>query len=236
MSPFCKLAAPVIFIQQLLLDLSRGNIDFLDALGYSDDDIARMIRHHTGGGKFIITGKNYRQLVYRLQFPKQLASLDHAYRYSTKWTIARSPIELPIGDMALIKYHLPDLGIVRSILPISSASVLIGESPVGKNIRTSADTIVHGGMVEQAGAEYIRSVICQGAVLIVASNTRIGDINGWRKKSVVNLVQLQNVEEILKSGITEITSPRGFLITPASTQDYVKWTHSFLKPNSEEII
>jgi hypothetical protein len=236
MSPFCKLAAPVHFIQQLMFDLSAKNIDFLDALGYRDEDIARIIQHHANGGKFIITGKNYRQLAYRLQFPKQLASLYNVYRYSTKWTVARSPIELPIGDMALIKYHLPNVNVMQSILPISPTSILIGESPMGTNIKTSTDTIVHGGKLEQAGAEYIRSVICQGAVLIVASNTRIGDINEWRKKTVVNLVQLQNVEEVLKSGQMPIMSPQDFLITPASTQDYVKWTHSFLKPYSKEII
>lgn len=230
MSPFCKLAAPVHFIQQLMFDLSVGNIDFLDALGVRDEDIVQIIRHHASGGKFIITGKNYRQLAYRLQFPKQLASLYNANRYSTKWTVARSPIELPIGDMALIKYHLPDVNVMQSILPISPTSILIGESPMGTNIRTSTDTIVHGGKLEQAGAEYIRSVICQGAVLTVASNTRIGDINEWRKKTVVNLVQLQNVEEVLKSGLMPIMSPQDFLITPSNTKDYVKWTHSFLNP------
>lgn len=230
MSPFVKLAAPFHFVQQLMFDLSAKNIDFLDALGYRDEDIARIIQHHANGGKFIITGKNYRQLAYRLQFPKQLASLYNAYRYGTKWSVARSPIELPIGDMALIKYHLPDVNLMQSILPISPTSILIGESPMGTNIRTSTDTIVHGGKLEQAGAEYIRSVICQGAVLTVASNTRIGDINDWRKRPVVNLMRLQNVEEALKSGLTPIMSPQDFLITPASTQDYVKWTHSFLKP------
>ena len=233
MSPFIKLTAPFHFVQQLMLNLSVGNIDFLDALGARDEDIVQIIRHHASGGKFIITGKNYRQLAYRLQLPKQLASLYNIYRYSTKWTVARSPIELPIGDMALIKYHLPDVNVMQSILPISPTSILIGESPMGTNIRTSTDTIVHGGKLEPAGAEYIRSIICQGAVLTVASNTRIGDINEWRKKPVVNLVQLQNVEEVLKSGVTEIASPQDFLITPASTQDYVKWTHSFLKPYSK---
>jgi hypothetical protein len=231
MSPFCKLAAPVLFIQQLMFDLNVKNIDFLDALGYRDEDIARIIQHHANGGNFIITGKHYRQLVYRLLFPKQLVCLYNTFRFCTKWTVARSPtIELPIGDMALIQYRLQDVNAMRSILPISSTSILIGESPMGTNIRTSNDTIVHGGKLEQAGAEYFRSVICQGAVLTVASNTRIGDINEWRKKPVVNLVQLQNVEEVLKSGLMPITSPQDFLITPASTQDYVKWTHSFLKP------
>ena len=235
MSPFIKLAAPFHFVQQLMLDLSAKNIDFLDALGYRDEDIARIIQHHANGGKFIITGKNYRQLAYRLQFPKQLASLYNAYRYSTKWTVARSPIELPIGDMALIKYHLPDLKIIRSILPISSSAILIGECPTGTHV-PSTDTIVYGTALTQSGAEYMRNVICQGAVLTVASNTRIGDINDWRKRAMVNLMRLQNVEEALKSGLTPIMSPQDFLITPASTQDYVKWTHSFLKPYSKEII
>jgi len=237
MSPFIKLAAPFHFGQQLMLELSHKNIDFLDALGFRDKAIAKIIQHHAKGVKFIITGKNgkgYRQLAYRFQFSKQLDSLYKTYRYTTKWSVARSPIELPIADMALIKYHLPDINAMRSILPISSTSILIGESPMGQGIKASTDTTVYGGAFEKPNAEYLREVICQGAVLTVASNTRIGDINEWWKKLVVNLMQLQNVEEVLKSGLTEITSPEEFLITPASTEDYVKWVHSFIKPSPKQ--
>jgi hypothetical protein len=234
MSPFIKLAAPFHFVQQLMFDLNVGNIDFLDALGYRDEDIEKIIQHHAKGGKFIITGKNYRQLAYRLQFPKQLASLYNAYRYSTKWTVARSPIELPIGDMALIKYDLPDLKIIRSILPISSNATLIGECPTGKLIQPSTNTIVYGTKLTKEGAEYVRNVICQGAVLTVSSNTRIGNINEWRKRPVVNIMQPQNVEEVIKSGFSEIVLPQEFLLTPASSDDYVKWAHSFIKPPSKE--
>ena len=235
MSPFIKLAAPFHFVQQLMLDLSHKNIDFLDALGVKDEHIAIIIRHYVNGGKFILIGKNgksYRQLAYRLQFSKQLAALYDTYRFHTKWTIARSPIELPIGDMALIKYDLTDLNIRRSILPISSHSILIGESMAKGVSQPSTQTTVQGGILEKPNAEYLREVICQGAILTVASNTRIGDINEWRKKPVVNLVQLQNVEEVLSSGLTEITSPEDLLITPVDTETYVKWAHSFLKPNS----
>jgi hypothetical protein len=233
MSPFIKLAAPVHFVVQLMLDLSYKNIDLLDALGVKDEDIAIIIQHHLNGGKFVLTGrngKNYRQLAYRLQFSKQLAAMYEIYRFHTKWSVARSPIELPIGDMAVINYNLTT-NIRRSILPISPHAILIGESMAKGVDQSSAQTTVHGGMLERPNAEYLREVICQSAILTVASNTRIGDINEWRKKPVVNLVQLQNVEEALSSGLTEITSPEDLLITPADTETYVKWTHSFLKPN-----
>lgn len=239
MSPFIKLAAPFHFVQQLMLDLSHNNIDFLDALGMKDEDIAQIIHHHVKGGKFIITsksGKSYRQLAYRLQFAKQLVSTYNIFRFHTKWTVARSPIELPIGDMALIKYHLPATNVMESILPLSSKSVLIGNSPMGANIQPSTATVIKGGSLEESGADYVRKVICQAAILTVASNSRIGNINEWRKEPVVNLMQLQNVEEILKSGLTEIESPQDFLITPASTEDYVKWVHSFIKPPPKETI
>jgi hypothetical protein len=218
-----------------MLDLSHKNIDFLDALGVKDGDIAQIIQHHAKGGKFILTsrsGKSYRQLAYRLQFSKQLASTDNIFRFYTQWTVARSPIEMPIADMALVKYHLPKTNAMEIILPISSNMVLIGNSPMGKNMQPSTVTTVKGGELTESGAEYVRKVICQAAILTLASNTRIGDISEWRKTPVVNLMQLQNPEEILKSGLQEITSVEDLLIKPADTDTYVKWVHSFIKPNS----
>jgi hypothetical protein len=235
-SPFSKLAAPINFVHQLMLDLSVGNVDMLEAIGVKDEDIAQIRRHYSNGAKFIITGKNYQQLAYRLQFSKQLESLYRAYRYSTKWSIARSPIELPIGDMALIKYAMPDLNVIRSILPISSNSILIGEFPMRSTIVPDTNTTVYGTELTQSGAEYVRDVVCQAALLAVASNSRIGNINEWRKRPVVNLLQLQNVDAILRSGLVPIESAQDFLITPASTEDYVKWTHSFLKPHPNKIM
>jgi hypothetical protein len=237
MSPFCKLAAPVNYICQLMFELNLKNTDSLDAVGVKDEDIAQIIRHHANGGKFIITsrsGKNYRQLAYRLSFSKQLASLDKIFKEHTAWTVARSPIELPIGDMALIKYHLPATNAMESILPLSPTLVLIGNSPMGAHIQPSTETVIKGGTLTESEAEYVQKVICQGALSTIASNTQIGDINELRKKPVVNLMQLQNVEEILKSGLTEITSQEDFLITPASMEDYVKWVHSFIIPPPKE--
>ena len=235
MSPFIKLAAPFHFVQQLMLDLSHENIDFLDALGVKDADIVQIIRHHVKGGKFILTsrsGKSYRQLAYRLQFSKQLVSTNNIFRFYTKWTVARSPIELPIGDMALIKYHLPATNAMETILPISSSLVLIGNSPMGTDMQSSTATTVKGGELTESNAEYVRNVICQAAILTLASNTRIGDVSEWRKTPVVDLVQLQSPEEVLKSGLQEIISVEDLLITPADTETYVKWVHSFIKPNS----
>jgi TRAP-type C4-dicarboxylate transport system permease large subunit len=120
------------------------------------------------------------------------------------------------------------------MLFIDAALVLIGNSPMGANIPPSSETIVKGCTLTESEAEYVCKVICQGAVLTVVSKTCIGEINEWRKKPVVNLVQLQNVEGLLKSGLTEITSPEDFLITPATTEDYVKWVHSFIKPPPKE--
>ena len=100
---------------------------------------------------------------------------------------------------------------------------------MGSNV-TSADTIVYGGALEQTFAEYLREVICQSAILIVASKTRFGDINALRKKPIVNLVQLQNMDAVLKAGLTPIMSEQDFLITPTTTEAYVKWTYSMVKP------
>lgn len=233
MSPFSKAVAPVNFIVQMMMDLGNGNVDLLDTMGVKDDGIAEIKRHFTNGAKFIITGKNYLQLVYRLQFARTLECTNNIFRGYTKWTVVRSPVEMPIADMALIQYHEPALKLMRSVLPISSTSVLIGESPMGSNLKSSTDTIVYGGEAAQPFAEYIREVICQSAILTVASKTRFADISALRQKPIVNLVQLQNIDAVLNAGETPILSEQDFLITPATTEAYVKWTHSIVKPYSK---
>ena len=134
--------------------------------------------------------------------------------------------------MALIQYHEPALKIMRNIFPISPTTVLIGEHPMGGAITCSMDTVISGGELIQSSAEYIREVICQSAILTLASKTRFADIKTLRQKPVVNMVQLQNIEAVLKAGETPIMSELDFLITPATTEAYAKWTHAIVKPYS----
>jgi hypothetical protein len=232
MCPFSKAVAPVNYVKQMMLDLKHGNVDSLDALGVKDEDIDKIKQHYANGGSFIITGKNYRQLVYRLQFAKQLAYTYKTFRDFTKWTVARLPIEieLPIADMALIHYPVPAIKSMRTILPISPKSILMGIEPLEQHAECK-DTIVYGGELDQTGAEYLRDIICESAILALASKTRIGDISAWRKKGLLNPPVIQNIDAALKAGEAPIMSEQDFKFTPATAEAYLEWESTFVKPN-----
>ena len=104
MCPFAKAVAPVHFVEQIMLDLRLGKIDRLRALGHTESNIAAIQKFHNEGYKLIITGKNYLQLVYRIVFNDHCRETYRQFRFITQWTVYNSPIELPISDIALIKF------------------------------------------------------------------------------------------------------------------------------------
>jgi hypothetical protein len=234
MCPFAKAVAPVNFIAQIMLDLQNGKIDRLKSLGHTESNIAEILNYHKKGFKFIITGKNFLQLVYRIVFSDKFIETHMQFRYATKWTIYKSPIELPISDIALIKFHDRNANAILHVLPIAPQTVLIGTAKVGTNIATSTDTIVKGGKLTDSEAEYIFDMICKSAFFTVASKSKLGDIMAHRKRATekgITFPTIPNLERILTAGLIPFESAQDFLLTPASTEQYVKFTHSFIKPD-----
>ena len=233
MCPFAKAVAPINFIHQIMLDLQHGKLQRLKALGHSDNNIAEIQRFHSQGYKFIITGNNYLQLVYRIVFNDKCRDTYLNFRYTTKWTVYRSPIELPISDVALVQIHEKASNVMLHILPINPTTVLIGKLKFGSNIPTSTDTTVKGGLLTDGEAEYILDAICASAFFKVASRNKIGDIPAFRRRADdkgIRFPIIHNLESVLKAGLIPFESERDFLLTPVKTDEYVKYAHSFITP------
>ena len=236
MSPAQKAMAPVTFIAQTTLDFQHGKSTLLKAIGMTDDSIAALQRLVTNGSKLRITGKNYQQLVYRLQFAQTIKYTYLQFRHSTKWTIYRSPIELPLGDMALIKYHQPKPNVMMTVLPLSPALVLIGICPMTE-VKNTNETTLYGREMVNAEAEYIRGVICLSALFAIAAPTRFGDIKAIRNDAAktTQFAEIVDLDSALAAGQTPIMSEMDFLISPTTTEEYVKFVHSVVKPPSLQV-
>ena len=197
----------------------------------TDDGIAALQKYVASGSKLRITGKNYQQLVYRLQFAQTIKYTYWQFRHSIKWTIYRSPIELQIGDMALIKYHQPKPNVMMTVLPLSPVLVLIGICPMTE-VKNTNETTFYGREMASAEAEYIRGVICLSALFTIASPTRFGDIKTIRNDAAktTQFAQIVDLDGALAAGQTPIISEMDFLISPATTDEYVRFVHSIVRP------
>jgi len=234
MSPFAKAAAPVNVVNQLELDLKHGNVDMLKALGHSERNIAEIKKHYAEGHKFIITGKNFLQLVYRIQFAEQCKLTYSQFRHSTKWTVYNSPIELPISDIAITQYHDMISGTAMYILPIAPRLVLFGALKLGDNFISSNDTIIKGGTLPADAAEDTLDIICKSAFYRVGSQNRIGDINGYRQRAAkkqVAFVKMNQLEAVLSAGLKSIESEKDFLITPTTRREQIRFITSWISPD-----
>jgi hypothetical protein len=233
MSPFAKAVAPVNFVNQLELDLKHGNVDMLKALGHSERNIAEIKKHYVDDQKFIITGKNFLQLVYRIQFSEQCKLTYSQFRHSTKWTVYNSPIELPISDIAITQYHDMITRTAMYILPIAPKLVLFGALKLGDNLESSNDTIIKGDTLPADAAEDILDVICKSAFYMLGSQNRIGDINGFRQRAAkkkIAFVKMNQLEAVLSAGLKSIESEKDFLITPTTRREQIRFITSWISP------
>ncbi len=233
MSPFAKAAAPINFVNQLMMNLKLGNVETLKKLGHTEANISAILKFSAAGYKFIITGKNYLQLVYRLQFAPSCESTFMQFRYIAKWTLFNSPIELPISDIAIVQYPDPKSKKTWYVLPISPKLVLVGSLPIEGVSPTSTETIIKGGTLDVAAAEDILDVICNSAFLAIASKARIGNIEDFRQRAKEKKIRFNkiNMEGVLAAGLKPLESEKDFLITPVKDADsYVKFVRSFVSP------
>ena len=229
MCPFKKAVSQLDFTMQLDLDLKSGKVDMLKAIGIKDSHIEVLQKHHAEGNKSVIVGKHYLQMVYRIQFRQNCEWTHKQFKHYTKWTVYNSPIELPISDHALIQYQLNKA--IVSVLPISPTSVLIGICALGENLPPSTDTTIGSSSLTKIEAECIRDTICASAQLAIASKTRIGDINAFRKSAAehgITFLRIKNVQAVLSAGEKAIESELEFGILTVKAGGFKEFADSIL--------
>lgn len=229
-SPFAKAKAVPNFLIQLNFELENGTVHSLRELSFSEDTIARFRRAHTLGGKLIMNSGDCVQLVYRIQFRK---SYPHDYAMFlrwTEWTICRSPIELPVSDVALVPVYRMDHKANYYLLPIAPRLLLKGRIYMGPQTAFLPHRVKRENL-SRAEAEYWMDIICLSAIKELVCSRVIPNVSMNRSRARANgtaFTKIVNPDLVVSAGLKEFDTDFGFRVV--STSEYVKFIHSFIQP------
>jgi hypothetical protein len=230
MSPFAKAAAPVEFVRQLDLDLDKGDTEILSAVGIQQSDIREIQSLHARGVKFVINATDYLQLVYRIQFVRKCKYDFRDLRYFPKWTLYRSPIELPLSDVAFFKFFDRPSETFLNVLPLAPQTVLVGTVKARTQIASSTSTLMRVDALTADEAEYFLDAICLSAFTALVFKNRVNDVPGIRERALkkqISFPKIKNLEAVLTAGTKPFHGP--FLIKPVSKAEYVGFLKSFVE-------
>ena len=233
-SPFAKAAAPVDFVIQLNMDLEHGRLNTLrEVLGYPEQ-ICQFYRcKHAMGYKVIINSHNFLQLIYRIQFRLKYGEDYTKFRHFTKWTICRSPIDLPIADVALTQIPVHAEKVIVYGLPISPRLLLKGQMAVGEH-PSSLGTTIKGTIMSQAEAEIWYEALCLSAVNELVSQKPIPDVLEVRDRARskgIAFTKITDPDAIMAAGQFNFSGNFGLVVVPPEV--YVKFIHAFIQPADE---
>jgi len=182
------------------------------------------------GYKIIINSQNYLQLIYRIQFRLKYGDDYNKFRYFTKWTICRSPIDLPIADVALTQIPVNTEKVVVYGLPISPRLLLKGQMAMGEQTSSLATTI-KGATMSQAEADIWYEALCQSAVNELVSKRAIPDVQEVRARARSNgiaFTKITDPDSIIAAGQFNFSGNFGLAVVRPEV--YVKFIHSFIQP------
>jgi hypothetical protein len=228
-SLFAKPGAVVSFLAQINMELEKGEYYLLRELKVPDQVIAQFREGYSQGGRIIIESENVLQLVYRLQF-ERLLQLNFIEFLNCDWTISNSPVELPMSDIGLVQLQLIDLKAIQYLLPIGPNIVLDGIffHDLSKN---SPRPVIAGHNLSAQEAEYRLDVICLSAVKEIIFSRRnpevLTSLNRAKAKGIT-FNKIINLELATSAGLKN--SSVGYRLQMVSTEDYVKFVHSFVQP------
>lgn len=229
-APYAKPGAVVSFLFQLNFELKNGLNSLLGELNLPNETIFELRRQRSMDRWVIIESENLLQLVYRVQF-KRHYQLDYSSFISTKWTIANSPIEIPISDAGLVPMLIKAEAANHYLLPIRHDLILEGilfhdssknsSLPALKSVQLTEEEAFH--RFDCICASAISELVCRQKILGIPEARTRANTNGTKFAKIVN------PKNVVSSGLIEVGSGCArFRIV--STEDYVKAVHAHMKP------
>lgn len=222
LSPLFKTLCISKFLKDLHEELQHGKGDLLDNyIKMTQDDIARYREAIAKGFKIIIVSRNYRQLLFRIQFIRQCREYYDIFRFRTKWAVCKSPVNLPLSDNAVIS--LPENDLVGFGLPISPEILLRGVVATGISFG-SVNTYVDGITLPPEMAERWVDLICGSAMLTLISKVKIDDIVARRSRIFDLRTPQMNypfTKWVIEAGKNDFNS--GFDFKIISNEEYEKF-------------
>jgi hypothetical protein len=227
-SPFAKAKAPVDFVKQLDVELHNNKSELLEGVGIKESVTKTIQQLHKKGFKVILRGEDYLQVVWRIQCVRQCREDYCWFRHFVRWTVCKTPVELPISDIALVQYFDKALKTTFYFLPLSPNIILIGTIETGTHHRSN-DTIIKGNSLRAEEAEYCLDAICLSAVNALACKSRIHDIAALRERAIgrVHFVKIKNIESVISAGMRPFKGP--LIVSPVTMEEYVTYTKCFIE-------
>lgn len=230
LAPYSKPGAVVSFLAQINLELEEKKSDLLNTLNIPEEIIRIWQIQYSKGLRIIAESGNILQLMFRFQFGR-CYKLDCILFQETDWTIASSPIELPISDVGLVPVHFFEDKSNQYILPLSPSLVLVGVFRFAKEERVTKRNI-KGLTLSQTQAEVIFDTICASAVSEIICPRKIPNITDSfdrSKKRGIAFNKIPNQSSITGAGLIDATNDE-IRFRSVSREDYIKYVHSHMKP------
>jgi hypothetical protein len=228
-----KAAAVVNFAYQVNFEVEAGQRDLLRELEIPETTIAAWRAEMLSGQRIIIEAENALQLLYRNQFHRMFSGDYGMFNY-TKWTVCKSPVDLPMSDIGLVPLHLEVNKANHYILPIAPRLVVQGIffHDVTKNRPRQP---LKALSLTQDEAEYCFDAICSSAVTEIVCSRKIPNIAdsfARAKAKGIKFLQIVSPREVTAAGLRDSPAEIHFRVVP--TKAFVKFVHSFVKPGESD--
>lgn len=215
LSPFFKASCPEDFLHDLHVQIINGNGDLLNAFKLTPIEIAEFKEAILNGQKLIIDSNNFLQFLHRIQFNRLLKTVYYyKFRHFTTWHVCRSPIDLPLSDVAITPILAPLIHLYS--LPISPRLLLVGRIPQEASNGSSLTT-VHFVDLPLRNAENWKDLICLQARAELVSKEKIADIKERRARAAKEghaFANIKNIAQVKNAGtIDNISELRLKLVT-----------------------
>lgn len=228
-SLFAKASAVVSFVQQLNMELKKGDYYLWRELTVPEETITGFRQEYLEGGRVIIEADNVLQLAYRLQF-ERLLNINYSELYASDWTATISPFDLPMSDIGLIQIHLTDLKAKWYLLPIGPKHLLEGIFFFDAS-KNPSKTVVHGHILSAGEAEQRFDCICGSGVreIICSSINPAVTLGIMRAKANgISFNKIVNPDLITAAGAK--SASRKYNLRAVSVEEYKQFVHSFVIP------
>jgi hypothetical protein len=227
LSPFFKAKSPVDFLDDLHRELIDGSGDILDVRLSMSLEEKKYFRHWIlNGQKLIIDSKNYLQLLHRVQFNRVCRVYYNRFRFITDWHLCRSPIELPLSDMAITEMRFPLIHWYS--LPIAPRLLLVGRIPQPEKL-PSNQSMVYGVDLPLPNAENWKDLICLQARLALISKTQFPDAYERKLRAIRAghaFANITEIDKVLAAGTADFIDEFSFKIV--SVEEYKAFCSAFV--------
>jgi hypothetical protein len=232
-SPFSKASAAVSFLTQLNIELDRGKYALWHELKTPQNVIDGFRKEYFSGGRVIIEGKNVLQLIYRLQF-ERLLDVNYAEIANADWTIAVSPVDLPMSDIGLVQVQLHSYKAKHYLLPIGPRFLLEGIFYYNLE-KNYVRTVIRGIELTQEEAEYRFDCICLSSareIIFSQKHPNVKSSLDRARRMDLRFAQIANPDMVLAAGAQD--ADMRYSLKCVSEAEYTKYIHSFVLPAEKE--